>query len=56
MRSAAGVRTGDEVVVRSNGTSVTLRARVNRRLLAGIVRIAEEHATELHARVEVTKP
>ena len=51
-----GVRTGDEVVVRSNGTSVTLRARVNRRLLAGIVRIAEEHATALTARVEVTKP
>jgi predicted molibdopterin-dependent oxidoreductase YjgC len=51
-----GIRTGDEVVVRSNGTSATLRARLNRQLTAGVVRIADEHAQELHARVEVTKP
>jgi NADH-quinone oxidoreductase subunit G len=50
-----GIRTGDEVVVRSNGTSATLRARLNRQLAAGVVRIADEHAQELHARVEVTK-
>jgi predicted molibdopterin-dependent oxidoreductase YjgC len=50
-----GVRTGDEVHVRSNGTSATLRARVNRALATGVVRIADEHAQELHARVEVTK-
>jgi NADH-quinone oxidoreductase subunit G len=50
-----GVATGDEVVVRSNGTSLTLRARVNRRLLAGVARAAEEHARDLHDRVEVTK-
>jgi NADH-quinone oxidoreductase subunit G len=50
-----GIATGDEVTVRSNGTSATLRARVNRALAAGIVRIADEHAQELHARVEVTK-
>ena len=50
------VRTGDEVVVRSNGTSATLRARVNRALVDGVVRIADEHAQDLHARVEVTKP
>jgi NADH-quinone oxidoreductase subunit G len=50
-----GVATGDEVTVRSNGTSATLRARVNRALAAGVVRIAEEHARDLHARVEVTK-
>jgi NADH-quinone oxidoreductase subunit G len=49
------VSTGDEVQVRSNGTSLTLRARVNRRLLTGIVRIAEEHAADLAATVEVTK-
>jgi NADH-quinone oxidoreductase subunit G len=50
-----GIATGDEVTVRSNGTSATLRARVNRRLHTGVVRIAEEHAQELHAQVEVTK-
>jgi anaerobic selenocysteine-containing dehydrogenase len=50
-----GIATGDEVEVRSNGSSVSLRARVNRKLLAGVVRIAEDHARELHAQVEVTK-
>jgi predicted molibdopterin-dependent oxidoreductase YjgC len=50
-----GIATGDDVVVRSNGTSATLRARVNRRLAGGVVRVAEEHAAELHAQVEVTK-
>jgi predicted molibdopterin-dependent oxidoreductase YjgC len=51
-----GIATGDEVDVRSNGTSVSLRARVNRRLVAGVVRMAEEHARDLHATVEVSKP
>jgi NADH-quinone oxidoreductase subunit G len=51
-----GISMGDEVEVRSNGTSVLLRARVNRRLVAGVVRVAEEHARELHATVEVSKP
>ena len=46
---------GDTVLARSNGTSVELRARVNRRLLAGVVLIAEEHAADLHAAVEVVK-
>jgi hypothetical protein len=46
---------GDEVEVRSNGTTVSLRARVNKRLVAGVVRIADEHARGLHAIVEVTK-
>jgi NADH-quinone oxidoreductase subunit G len=54
--SRRGIRTGDEVIVRSNGTSASLRARVNRKLAAGVVRIADEHAQELHARVEVAKP
>jgi anaerobic selenocysteine-containing dehydrogenase len=53
--SRRGIRTGDDVLVRSNGTSAALRARVNRRLATGVVRIADEHARELHARVEVTK-
>ena len=39
----------------SNGTSVELRARVNRRLVAGVVRAAEEHVQGLEAGVEVTK-
>jgi NADH-quinone oxidoreductase subunit G len=48
------IRTGDEVVVRSNGTSVRLRARVNRQLVDGAVRAAEEHAAELDEGVEVS--
>jgi NADH-quinone oxidoreductase subunit G len=51
-----GVRTGDDVVVRSNGTSLALRARVNKQLRAGTVRIAEEHARDFRDTVEVTKP
>jgi NADH-quinone oxidoreductase subunit G len=53
--AARGIATGDDVVVRSNGTSVELRARVNRRLLDGVARVAEEHAGELHPDVEVVK-
>ena len=50
-----GIATGDLVHVRSNGTSVELRARVNRRLLQGVARVAEEHAADLHPDVEVVK-
>jgi NADH-quinone oxidoreductase subunit G len=50
-----GIENGDPVLVRSNGTSVELRARINRKLLEGVVRVAEEHAGELHTEVEVTK-
>ncbi len=50
-----GISSGDTVLVRSNGTSVELRARVNRRLVEGIARVAEEHAEDLHATVEVVK-
>ena len=50
-----GISSGDAVLLRSNGTSVELRARVNRRLIDGIVRVAEEHAVDLHATVEVVK-
>jgi NADH-quinone oxidoreductase subunit G len=49
------IRPGDEVTVRSNGTSVTLRARLSSDVRAGVVRIAEEHAGELQPSVEVTK-
>jgi anaerobic selenocysteine-containing dehydrogenase len=51
-----GIATGDEVTVRSNGTSVSLRARVDRRLVEGVARIADEHAGGLHQQVEVMKP
>ncbi len=50
-----GVVSGDPVLVRSNGTSVELRARVNRKLVEGVARIADEHAGDLHATVEVLK-
>jgi NADH-quinone oxidoreductase subunit G len=49
-----GVGRGDPVNVRSNGTSVELPAQINRRLRAGTVRLAEEHAGDLHGTVEVT--
>ena len=42
--------------MRSNGTSVELRARVNRRLVGGVARVADEHAGDLHPTVEVVKP
>jgi NADH-quinone oxidoreductase subunit G len=50
-----GIASGDAVLVRSNGTSVELRARVNRRLVDGVARIADEHAGDLHTAVEVVK-
>jgi len=48
-----GIASGDAVLVRSNGTSVELRARVNRKLVEGVARVAAEHATDLHTAVEV---
>jgi anaerobic selenocysteine-containing dehydrogenase len=44
---------GQPVDVRSNGTSVQLRARVALDLPAGTARIADEHAEGLEGRVEV---
>jgi anaerobic selenocysteine-containing dehydrogenase len=49
------VANGETVSVRSNGTAVALRASINRALEAGTVRIAEEHAADLHRDVEVVK-
>ena len=49
------IANGDPVTVRSNGTSVALRARVSRALPEGTARIAEEHAADLHRDVEVVK-
>jgi len=51
-----GISGDDEVVVRSNGTRVTLRARINAALLPGMVRVAAEHCTELARGVEVSRP
>ncbi len=50
-----GIGQGDEVVVSSNGTSVTLRARLSRTQPSGIARVAEEHAGALPAGVEVAR-
>jgi NADH-quinone oxidoreductase subunit G len=50
-----GISTGDDVTVQSNGTSKLLRARLNRALASGVVRIAEEHAADLREAVEVSK-
>jgi NADH-quinone oxidoreductase subunit G len=50
-----GIRNGDEVTVRSNGTSIQLRARLTRELRPGIVRVPEDYAGELQPQVEVSK-
>jgi NADH-quinone oxidoreductase subunit G len=49
------IASGDTVTLRSNGTSVELRAHVDRRLAEGVARVAEEHAGDLHQHVEVVK-
>ena len=51
--SKLGVDPGSTVRVSSNGTSVELRARVNRRLVRGVARVPAEHAQELGTHVEV---
>jgi predicted molibdopterin-dependent oxidoreductase YjgC len=50
-----GIATGDAVLLRSNGTSLELRARVSRSLLEGVARVAEEHAGDLHPSIEVSR-
>ena len=52
---AGGISTGDQVVVSSNGASTELSARINRRLRAGVVRIAADHARDLSQVVQVRK-
>jgi predicted molibdopterin-dependent oxidoreductase YjgC len=49
------VSDGEQVRVSSNGSSVELRARINPRLIAGAVRVADEHARGLSAAVEVSR-
>ncbi|MHB8649060.1 MAG: molybdopterin-dependent oxidoreductase [Gaiellaceae bacterium] len=52
---ARGISTGDAVTLGSNGSSVVLRARVNRKLRASVVRVPLEHAGGLSGYVEVTR-
>ena len=49
------IATGDLVTAGANGSAITLPARVNRHLRAGIARVALEHANGLHGVVELTK-
>jgi len=49
------IRTGDAVVVSSNGTSVELRARVTRSLTPGVARVAQEHLPGFRQKVLVKK-
>jgi anaerobic selenocysteine-containing dehydrogenase len=50
------VRDGDEVTVRTNGTSAQLRARVRKTLAEGVVLLPEDAHEELnHGPVEVTR-
>ena len=51
--SVRGIETGDVVRVSSNGTSVELRARVNRRLVAGAAQVsAEDLSRKLHETID----
>ncbi len=50
-----GIRDGDAVTVRSNGTSVELRARLSRTVRPGVVRAPQEHVADMHESVEVTR-
>jgi NADH-quinone oxidoreductase subunit G len=49
-----GATAGSTVDVRSNGTSVELRALVNKKLLKGVARVPAEHAQGLGTHVEVS--
>ena len=51
----AGVANGEQVTLTAGDHSVTLRARVNRRLRSGIVRVAEEHAGGLQGSVAIER-
>jgi NADH-quinone oxidoreductase subunit G len=42
-----GIASGDEVTLRTNGTSATLRARVRAGLASGVLLVPDEHAGEL---------
>jgi anaerobic selenocysteine-containing dehydrogenase len=50
-----GIGAGETVRVTSNGTARELRARLSRKLRAGVVRIADDHADGFEDRVQVEK-
>ncbi|MGZ4417336.1 MAG: molybdopterin-dependent oxidoreductase [Gaiellaceae bacterium] len=50
-----GIRGGEEITIRSNGTSVTLRARLSRELRPGVLRVPENFAGDLQPSVEISK-
>jgi NADH-quinone oxidoreductase subunit G len=50
------IENDDTVLVQANGTSVELRARIDKRLVNGTVRAAAEHVRGLEGGVEVRKP
>ena len=50
-----GIETGDEVTLVGGGATVTVRARVNRRLREGIARIPREFAGDVRGTVEMTR-
>ncbi len=50
-----GIETGDLVTVGTNGSAITLPARINRRLRKGIARVASEHANGLVGVVELSR-
>jgi NADH-quinone oxidoreductase subunit G len=50
-----GIAPGETVRVLSNGSSRDLRARLNRKLRAGVARVADEHAAGFEDRVQVEK-
>ena len=47
------IATGDEVTITGGGSSVTLRARVNRRLRTGVARVPTEFAGDVRGTVEI---
>ncbi len=50
-----GIETGDMVTVGTNGSAITLPARINRHLKKGIARVAVEHANGLGGVVELSR-
>jgi NADH-quinone oxidoreductase subunit G len=52
--SSRGIASGELVRVSSNGTSVELRARVSKKLRAGVARAPEEHVADLQGGIEVS--
>jgi len=52
---ARGIRNGEEITIRSNGTSVRLRARLSRELRPGVVRVSDDFAGDLKPAVEISK-